>query len=525
MRTVWLPHRQIPRSSRCAGSHRAMPAAASRSAAAMLGLLPAFPCLLLLSLPGPNDDGTMVLTTSSPIRGKCLPAGSSTVTAFLGIPYAEPAMGALHFQTLFPHQPWSHILEATGFSNTCSQPLLTGYPDAYTWTPKMLQSEDCLFLNIWVPNPRPPAPAPVLVWIHSRGFFIGAASVELQDCCFFAATENVIVASMNYPAGALGFLSLPLAAPGNAGLWDQCLVLCWLWDNGATFGGNSACLILFGQSAGASSVSFHLLSPGSRPLFAHAGLPSGAHAFPWAWISPEAAKKIGQALGRELACPDFDDTALGGCLQGKELGDFGKRIMSMPGSVPTVDGDFLPDEPPRLLEAGHSQPTPLLAGVTANEGSYIIIGARNFTRVNASHMSWAELLEVLRVTMLGLPWEAVQAVAQGYGQERQGPAWYHRAMAHVVSDYHVVCPIAKPAGQMAEAGGPMYVYGFTRHPRGLSSPKWMGVPHGSEVPYLFGMLASMEGANHTHTEAEVALSRRMMRYWAERQRVLWHLID
>ncbi|CAM4560853.1 unnamed protein product [Lepidochelys kempii] len=207
----------------------------------MLGLLPALPCLLLLSLPGPNDDGTMVLTTSSPIRG-------------------------------------------------------------------------------------------------NRGFFIGAASMELQDCCFFAATENVIVASMNYPAGALGFLSLPPAAPGNAGLWDQCLVLRWPWVNGATFGGNPACMILFGQSAGASSVSFHLLSPGSRPLFAHAGLPSGAHAFPWAWISPEAAKKIGQALGRELGCPDFDDTALGGCLQGKELGDFGKRIMSMPGSVPTVDG-------------------------------------------------------------------------------------------------------------------------------------------------------------------------------------------
>ncbi|CAM5098568.1 unnamed protein product [Natator depressus] len=330
---------------------------------------------------------------------------------------------------------------------------------------------------------------------------------------------------MNYPAGALGFLSLPPAAPGNAGLWDQCLVLHWLWDNGATFGGNPACSILFGQSAGASSVSFHLLSPGSRPLFAHAGLQSGAPASPWAWISPEVAKKTGQALGHEPGCTGFNDTALVGCLQGKELGDFGKCIMSMPGSVPTVDRDFLPDESPRLLEAGHSQPIPLLTGVTANEGSYIIIGARNFTRVNASHMSWEELLEVLRVTMLGLPWEAVQAVAQWYSQERQVPAWYHRTMAHVVSDYHVVCPIAKLAGQMVEAGSPVYVYSFTCHPRGLSSPKWMGVPHGSEVPYLFGMLASMEGANHTHMEAEVALSRRMMRYWAERQRVLWHLID
>ncbi|XP_034613467.1 acetylcholinesterase-like [Trachemys scripta elegans] len=485
----------------------------------MLGLLPALPCLLLLSLPGfssgSDDDGTVVLTTSGPIRGKRLPAGSSTVTAFLGIPYAEPPVGALRFQKPLPHQPWSHVLETTSFGNACHQPLLTGYPDAYMWTPKTPQSEDCLFLNVWVPHPRPPTPAPVLVWIHGGGFFVGAASLELQDGRFLAATENVIVASMNYRLGALGFLSLPPAAPGNAGLWDQRLALRWLRDNVAVFGGDPARLMLFGQSAGAASVGFHLLSPGSRPLFTRAALQSGATTSPLAWFSPEMAKEIGRALGRDLGCTDFNDTALVGCLQGKELGDFGKRIMSMPGSVPTVDGDFLPDEPLRLLEAGHSQPIPLLAGVTANEGSYLIITALNFTRVNASHVSWEELLEVLRVTMPGLPWEGVQAAAERYNQKGQGSAWYHRTMAHIISDYHVVCPIAKTAGQMAEAGSPVYAYTFTHRPSGLSSPKWMGVPHGSEVPYLFGTLASVGGANHTHTEAEVALSRRVMRYWAE----------
>ncbi|CAM4638380.1 unnamed protein product [Lepidochelys olivacea] len=112
-------------------------------------------------------------------------------------------------------------------------------------------------------------------------------------------------------------------------------------------------------------------------------------------------------------------------------------------------------------------------------------------------MSWAEPLEVLRVTMLGLPWEAVQAVAQGYGQERQGPARYHRAMAHIVSDYHAVCPIAKPAGQMAEAGGPVYIYSFTRHPRVLSSPKGMG-----DATWLRGALpvrdAGVHGGSQPH---------------------------
>ncbi|CAM5105097.1 unnamed protein product [Natator depressus] len=106
----------------------------------MLGLLPAFPCLLLLSLlgssSGSDDDGTVVLTTSGPIRGKRLQVCSSTVTAFLGIPYAEPPVGALCFQKPIPHQPWGQILEATSFGNDCLQSPLTGYPEAETWTPK-----------------------------------------------------------------------------------------------------------------------------------------------------------------------------------------------------------------------------------------------------------------------------------------------------------------------------------------------------------------------------------------------------
>ncbi|CAM5158839.1 unnamed protein product [Eretmochelys imbricata] len=252
----------------------------------MLGLLPAVPCLLPLSLPGPSsgleDDGTVVLTTSGPIRGKRLQAGSGTVTAFLGIPYAEPPVGALRFQKPLPHQPWSQVLEATSFGNTCPQPQLTDYPETETWTPKTPQSEDCLFLNVWVPHPRPLTSAPILVWIHGGGFFSGAASLDVYDGRFLAATENLIMASMNYRLGALGFLSLPLAAPGNVGLWDQRLVMRWLQDNAAAFGVDLAHFLLFGQGTGAASVGFHLLSPRSQPLFTRAILLSGAPNAPWA---------------------------------------------------------------------------------------------------------------------------------------------------------------------------------------------------------------------------------------------------
>ncbi|XP_065271989.1 acetylcholinesterase-like [Emys orbicularis] len=492
----------------------------------MLGLLPALPCLLLLSLPGfssgSDDDGTVVLTTSGPIRGKRLPAGSSTVTAFLGIPYAEPPVGTLRFQKPLPHQAWSHVLETTGFGNVCLQSPFTGHPEAKLFTPTTLQSEDCLFLNVWVPHPRPPAPAPILIWIHGGGFFTGAASLEIYDGRFLAATGKMIVASMNYRLGPLGFLSLPPAAPGNAGLWDQRLALRWLRDNAAAFGGDPAHMML----SGAASVGFHLLSPGSRPLFTRAVLQSGSPTAPWAWISLEQAKERGQRLGQLLGCTDSDDTALVGCLQRKKPGEFPKHEFSVLHQrellgfpfVPTTDGDFLPDSPSRLLQAKQSQPIPIAAGFTANEGSYILlIRAPTLYLENASNVGMEELLQVLKLMVPGAPEEAVQAVAQWYSQEgeKQGEAQYRWAMEQIVGDYAVVCPVAEVARQEAEAGNPVFTYRFDQRPSGLSTAEWAGVPHGSELPYQFGTLWSLAGANSTHTEAEEVLSRTVMKWNGE----------
>ncbi|XP_065419299.1 acetylcholinesterase-like [Chrysemys picta bellii] len=497
----------------------------------MMGLLHVVPSLLLLSLPGPSsgsdDNGTVVLTTSGPIRGKRLSAGSSTVTAFLGIPYAEPPMGALRFQKPLPHQPWSHVLEATGFGNACHQPPLTGYPDAEIFFVNTPQSEDCLFLNIWVPHPRPPVLAPILVWIHGGGFYMGATSVELHSGRFLAATEKVIVASMNYRLGALGLLSLPPAAPGNAGLWDQRLALRWVRDNAAAFGGDPARLMLFGQSAGAVAVGLHLLSPGSRPLFTRVTMQSGAPTVPWAWISPMKAKERGRRLGQLLGCTDSDDTALVGCLQGKEPGEFPKHefsVLQYPDLLgisfaPTPDGDFLPDTPPRLLQAQHDQPIiPILTGITANEGSYLLSGSVPSVKLeNASSIGWHELLKLVRLIAPGAPEKATQAMAQQYRQEgeKQGEAQYRWAMEQIIGDYAIVCPVAKVAGREAEAGNPVYAYYFTHRSSGLSSPEWMGVPHSSDLLFMFGTLASVRGTNYMHTEAEAGLSRRVMRYWAE----------
>ncbi|CAM4656531.1 unnamed protein product [Caretta caretta] len=435
----------------------------------MLGLLLAFPYLLLLSLLGPSsgsdDDGTVVLTTSGPIRGKLLQVGSSTVTAFLGIPYAEPPVGALRFQKPIPHQPWGQILEATSFSNDCLQSPLTGYPEAETWTPKMPQSEDCLFLNIWVPHPRPNDMFPMIVWIHGGGFFSGAASLDVHDGRLLAATGNMIVASMNYQLGGTG---LPVPAPGRPG-------------------------------------EHRPVGPATGDVLAVKPAP----------LHPRSAAE--QSPKRTM------DTALVGCLQGKEAREFPKHqfsvllhkdLLAFP-FVPTPDWDFLPDTPPRLLQARHNQPMPIVAGFTANEGSYMLIyGAPNLNLENASNVGWEELLQVVRLMVPEAPELAIRAVAERYCKEGegQGEARDRWAMDQIAGDYPFVCPVAEVARREAEARSPVYAYYFTHRTSGLSTPEWTGVPYGSGLPYLFGTLASVGEANHTHTEAEATMSQTMMQY-------------
>ncbi|XP_074873147.1 acetylcholinesterase-like [Carettochelys insculpta] len=493
----------------------------------MLRVLPALPCLLLLSLPGhgfasdDDDDDTRVLTTSGPIRGKRLPAGSDTVTAFLGVPYAEPPVGTLRFQKPVPHRPWRHVLEATNFGHACFQSPPTGLPLAEIYTPKTPQSEDCLFLNLWVPHPRPNGTAPIMVWIHGGGYVSGAASLDVYDGRLLATTGNVIVSSINYRLGALGFLCLPPAAPGNAGLWDQHLALRWLQDNAAAFGGDPAEIMLFGQDAGAASVGFHLLSPWSRPLFARASLVGGAPNAPGAWLSSEESQERAQRLGQLMGCSNGTSTALVGCLRGKEPREFPlhqfsvldhKALMQLP-FLPTVDGDFLSDTPPRLLQAQQGPPKTIGVGFSANEGSYLLLFfAHALNHDNGSLISWDKLLQMLRLLAPEAPEMAIQAVARLYGQagEEEGEARYRWAMEEILGDYFVVCPLLELSRLEAKAGNPVYTAYFAHRTSGLSTPAWTGVGHGTELPYIFGTLGSVVGTNYT--EAEAMLSRTGMRY-------------
>ncbi|XP_026753176.2 esterase E4-like [Galleria mellonella] len=192
-----------------------------------------------------------VITSFGTVRGRVATDGD--YFAFLGIPYAEPPVGKRRFKAPFPPSPWDGVYEANR-TVMCPQ--------------NGVGQEDCLILNIFTPTKIINELVPVLVYIHGGSFLIGSGPTKGMD---YLIKENIIVVTINYRLGALGFLCLGIdEAPGNAGMKDQVAALEWIKRNIANFGGDPNEVTIYGMSAGAASVELLVLSKMSRGLFKRA---------------------------------------------------------------------------------------------------------------------------------------------------------------------------------------------------------------------------------------------------------------
>ncbi|CAH2084415.1 unnamed protein product [Euphydryas editha] len=213
--------------------------------------------------------------------------------SFKGIPYAEPPVGELRFKAPQPKTPWEGVYNATSHGNQC-----------YSFQTSV-GSEDCLYVNVYSPNIAPIDPLPVMVYIHGGGF-VGGSGNEEEYGPKYLLRKDVIVVTFNYRLEILGFLSLDTEdIPGNAGMKDQVAALRWIKKNINKFGGDPDNITLFGESAGAASVSFHLVSPMSKGLFNRAITQSGT------MISSLSktfrARDRALLLARDLGCNSTDD--------------------------------------------------------------------------------------------------------------------------------------------------------------------------------------------------------------------------
>jgi para-nitrobenzyl esterase len=250
-----------------------------------------------------QESNPLVFTFSGPVRGT---VSSPGVHEFLGIPYATPPVGNLRWRPPVPHAPWFTPLEATQFGNHCPQPASPFGIASVT--------EDCLFLNVFAPASSDFFhPHPVMVWIHGGAFVFGESN-DYDPTAM--AQDGVIVVTINYRLGALGFLAHPAFAAeptdpdragdfqtgfaGDYGLMDQQLALAWVRDNILFFGGDPLNVTVFGESAGGLSVFSQLQSPPAAGLFHKAIIESGAYSLDTQTLA--AAEAAGTTFAASTGC-------------------------------------------------------------------------------------------------------------------------------------------------------------------------------------------------------------------------------
>jgi para-nitrobenzyl esterase len=317
-----------------------------------------------MSTQSSDKHGPIVKTPAGSVEG--LMEGDLHV--FKGIPYALPPVGELRWKAPSPMPPWAGVKKTTEYGAACWQPKPT-LSSIYTRNP-MPMSEDCLTLNIWAPIYA--EKAPVFFWIYGGALVGGASREETYDGARLAA-RGVVVVSINYRLGVLGWLAHPelskesrLGVSGNYGLLDQIEALKWVRNNISAFGGDASNVTIAGESAGALSVMYLMAAPPARGLFAKAIAESA-----YMISTPElrkasygspSAEDSGVKLAAALHAPD---------IAAMRAIDAEKLSLAAPaaGYAPwgTIDGHVMLRQLVDVFDKGEQAPVPILTGFNSGE--------------------------------------------------------------------------------------------------------------------------------------------------------------
>ncbi|XP_035924827.1 carboxylesterase 5A isoform X2 [Halichoerus grypus] len=469
----------------------------------------------------PATDAPMRSTRLGWVRGKqAIVLGSTMpVNMFLGIPYAAPPLGPLRFKKPKPALPWNELRDATSYPKLClqnSEWLLSDQHFLKVHYPKLEVSEDCLYLNIYAPaHADTGSKLPVMVWLPGGAFETGSASIF--DGSALAAYEDVLIVTTQYRLGIFGFFNTgDQHARGNWAFLDQMAALTWVQENIEFFGGDPRSVTLFGESAGAISVSSLILSPMANGLFHKAIMESGVAIIPFLRAPDDERNEDLQVIAHVCGCNASDSEALLQCLRAKspeELLDINKKTKSF---TRVVDGFFFPDEPLDLLTEKTFNSVPSVIGVNNHECGFLL-PMKEFPEIlGGSNKSLA--LHLLH-TVLHIPNQYLYLVADQYFSNKHSPVEIRDSFLDLLGDVFFVVPGVVTARYHRDAGaGPVYFYEFQHGPQCLKDtrPTFVKADHSDEIRFVFGGaflkgdIVMFEGA----TEEEKLLSRKMMRYWA-----------
>ena len=422
------------------------------------------------------------------------------VLRFNGIPYAKPPVGALRWRVAVTPEPWTGIRDASRFGpiapqlRSAAEALIGGTPGE--------QSEDCLYLNVWTPGTD--GKRPVMVWIHGGAFVTGAGTIGTYNGKHLAACGDVVVVTINYRLGALGFLNLRDVTDGQhpacgvEGLMDQIAALRWVRENIAAFGGDPGKVTLFGESAGAMSIGALLAMPAARGLFQKAILQSGA-----AHIGKrrESSAKVARLMLDKLGLRDgsrLADVPLAAIIRAQaDILNSRRNGGGLP-FAPTIDGVLLPVRAIENVRAGSANGVAVLSGTTMEEWK-LFTAARPKLRL----MKAATLLKYA-ANLVGK--DHADALLATYGEGSNFERWNA-----IMTDRSFAVPSARLLEAQA-AHAPVFSYRFDWRSPLLGGV--LGSCHALEIGFVFGTYNEKRAGLFfgSGTKAD-ALSQAMMQSW------------
>lgn len=409
---------------------------------------------------------------------------SDGVWAFLGVPYARAPVGGLRWRPPAPPEPWRGVRDA--FAPGPLAPQAVAAPGSLLPGDPQQQSEDCLHLSVWTPA-LDDGRRPVMVWIHGGGYTSGSAGNVLYRGGLLARRCDVVVVSVNYRLGVLGFLAHRALETddhegfANWGLLDQIAALRWVRDHIGRFGGDPDNVTVFGESAGAMSILSILAMPAARGLLRRVIIESG----PPYVHTPERAAVAADALARALGLSSLDRSTLEE-LPPEALVDAVsavQRATLRPGELPlpflpVVDGKTMPVAP---FEAAHDD----AAGVD------VLIGTNRdeiaFFQMSDPAMATLDEEGLLRRIAHSAPASRPGDVVAAYraARRRRGePVTPRDVWIAVASDLVFRWPSLRLAAARRASGGRVFVYLFTWESPVLGGA--LGACHALEIPFVFG---------------------------------------